>query len=179
MHPLTLLLRAQVWDARRRNFLHTITLKYQVTATCFGGRDDTVIVGGLDNTIHVYDLRNLSEVITLQGHTGARPLLCLQSPVLYKDLVGFIDVFQSCVLCILHFSADTITGLRLSPDGTQLLSNAMDNTGGLRCLIADACWSCSDFLFGHWVWGCSDLRAADTLQCASGTCSRTRRPIAS
>eukprot|EP00048_Salpingoeca_helianthica_P007401 m.109942 g.109942 ORF g.109942 m.109942 type:complete len:348 (-) comp14323_c0_seq4:24-1067(-) len=82
----------KVWDARRRNYLHTISTKYQVTATCFGGRDDTVIVGGLDNTVHVFDLRNLGEVITLAGHT------------------------------------DTVTGVRLSPDGTQLLTNGMDNT---------------------------------------------------
>ena len=67
--PLTAL--RQVWDARRRSYLHTISTKYPITSTCFGGRDDTVIVGGLDNTIHVYDLRNLGEVITLRGHTGA------------------------------------------------------------------------------------------------------------
>lgn len=83
----------KVWDARHRNCNKTINTKFPVTAACFGGRDDTVIAGGLDNTIHVYDLRNsAAELFTLSGHT------------------------------------DTVTGIRLSPDGTQLLSNAMDNT---------------------------------------------------
>jgi Prp8 binding protein len=51
-----------------------------------------VYSGGLDNAVHVWDLRKGSKAFSMAGHT------------------------------------DTVTGLRLSPDGHFLLSNAMDNT---------------------------------------------------
>lgn len=44
------------------------------------------------------------------------------------------DLRKTDVLYTLRGHADTVTGLRLSPDGSYLLSNAMDNSGwGLHC----------------------------------------------
>ena len=55
--------------------LLVLSFHVQVTAVAFGGRDDTVIAGGLDNCAHVFDLRNLAEIFKLEGHTGEHRLV--------------------------------------------------------------------------------------------------------
>ena len=53
---------------------------------------DTVITGGLDNMVKVWDTRKMAVLYEMSGHTN------------------------------------TVTGLKLSPDGNHVLSNGMDNT---------------------------------------------------
>jgi len=59
----------KIWDSRKRNFVHSLANKYQVTATCYGATEHQVITGGLDNVIKVWDLRNQSIAFSLEGHT--------------------------------------------------------------------------------------------------------------
>eukprot|EP00877_Chromochloris_zofingiensis_P009724 jgi/Chrzof1/5004/Cz15g08070.t1 len=82
---------AKVWDMRSKRSVQTLPNKYPVTAVAFADAGDQVYAGGLDNNIHVWELRKTAVSMTLKGHN------------------------------------DTVTGLRVSPDGTHLLSNAMDN----------------------------------------------------
>lgn len=76
---------------RSKRSVQTLPNKYPVTAVAFADAGDQVYAGGLDNNIHVWELRKTAVSMTLKGHN------------------------------------DTVTGLRVSPDGTHLLSNAMDN----------------------------------------------------
>eukprot|EP00271_Cylindrocystis_brebissonii_P017109 TRINITY_DN430_c1_g1_i1.p1 TRINITY_DN430_c1_g1~~TRINITY_DN430_c1_g1_i1.p1 ORF type:complete len:364 (-),score=43.11 TRINITY_DN430_c1_g1_i1:384-1475(-) len=83
---------AKLWDMRQRGCLQTFAEKYQVTSVAFSDAADKVYCGGIENVIHVWDLRKGEVVLELPGHT------------------------------------DTLTGLAVSPDGSYLLSNAMDCT---------------------------------------------------
>eukprot|EP00039_Didymoeca_costata_P025431 m.13292 g.13292 ORF g.13292 m.13292 type:complete len:338 (-) comp4829_c0_seq2:2345-3358(-) len=66
----------KLWDSRRRNFLHSLANKYQVTAACYAATANQVITGGLDNVIKVWDTRKLDVAISMVGHkdtiTGLR-----------------------------------------------------------------------------------------------------------
>lgn len=53
-----------------------------------------------------------------------------------ENVVKVWDLRKEEVAMTLKGHADTVTGLALSPDGTHLLTNAMDNT--LR--VRPACW---------------------------------------
>lgn len=84
---------ARVWDLRSKRSVRTFTEKYQILAVEFAEAGDQIYTGGIENVVHVWDLRQSEEAaLRLPGHS------------------------------------DSITGLRLSPDGSHLLSNAMDNT---------------------------------------------------
>lgn len=41
----------KIWDPRKRNAVHTLDNKYQVTAVCFNDTGEYVISGSLDNEI--------------------------------------------------------------------------------------------------------------------------------
>lgn len=45
------------------------------------------------------------------------------------DFVQVWDLRKNDILYRLRGHTDTVTGLQLSPDGSYLLSNSMDNTG--------------------------------------------------
>ncbi|GFR43186.1 hypothetical protein Agub_g4178 [Astrephomene gubernaculifera] len=90
----------KLWDMRVKKSVQTLRGSFPVCAVAFADAGDQVFSGGLDNTIKLWDLR------TQGGSSGeaAEPVLLLKG------------------------HSDSVTGLRLSPDGTHLLSNAMDNT---------------------------------------------------
>lgn len=96
---------AILWDARARQSVASIYHDYQVTAVCLSPDGKTVYTGGIDNTIRRFDLR-----CGARAGWDADALSNLDTP----DLV-------------LEGHSDTITGLALSPDGANLLSNAMDS----------------------------------------------------
>ena len=60
----------KLWDARCRNFLHSLVSKYQVTALTFDGTGEQVVSGGIDNNLKVWDLRKLDIMYEMVGHTG-------------------------------------------------------------------------------------------------------------
>jgi Prp8 binding protein len=67
----------KIWDTRRRNYVHSLANKYQVTAACYGGSSNQIITGGLDNVIKVWDVRKLAVEISLEGHTDTVTSLSL------------------------------------------------------------------------------------------------------
>lgn len=60
-----------------------------------------------------------------------------------ENVVNVWDLRREEVSLSLEGHSDSITGMRLSPDGTHLLTNSMDNTlrcgGGLLLLLCCCC----------------------------------------
>ncbi|CAI7849611.1 unnamed protein product [Closterium sp. NIES-53] len=113
---------AKLWDMRVRGCIQTFPDKYQVTAVAFSYNGDKVYSGGIDNQIKVWDLRKAGGTSTAaraggedsaeggSGETGA----------------GGGKGAEPVMRLLGH--TDTITGMRVSPDGAYLLTNAMDCT---------------------------------------------------
>ena len=95
----------KIWDLRQKTWVQSFESKYQVTAVSFSDTAEHVYAGGVDNQVHVIDLRKKETDYDLLGHT------------------------------------DTISALALSPDGSYLLTNAMDQT--IRC------WDVRPFVQGN------------------------------
>ena len=81
---------------------------YQVTAVQFSEDASQVVSAGIDNDIKIWDLRKNAVVTDIQ----------VQSP-------GNSDFFM---MVLLQGHSDTVTGMKLSPDGAYVLTNSMDNT---------------------------------------------------
>lgn len=100
----------RVWDVRQRTPVHTVRQRFQLTSVAFSHDGSTIFSGGLDNEIKAWDLRKLGD--SFQNSDAEDQQHQQQQQPAYK-LLGHLD---------------TVTGLRVSPDGSQLLSYAMDNT---------------------------------------------------
>ncbi|XP_053959028.1 U5 small nuclear ribonucleoprotein 40 kDa protein [Anastrepha ludens] len=60
----------RIWDARKKNAIHTLETPYQVTGVCFNDTGEQVISGGIDNEIKIWDVRKQQQVLhRLRGHT--------------------------------------------------------------------------------------------------------------
>lgn len=82
----------KLWDGRVRSCQNSLQHDFPITAVALGHDNTHVYGGGIDNDIHVWDLRTQQKIYSLTGHQ------------------------------------DTITGLKISPDGNYILSNAMDHS---------------------------------------------------
>jgi Prp8 binding protein len=58
-----------IWDLRKRKSAMSFKDNYQLTAVSFNKTSDQVMVGGIENTINVWDLRRGSKYLSLMGHT--------------------------------------------------------------------------------------------------------------
>ena len=96
-----------MWDPREKHAVATIQHPWPVTALAFGAGGDVLFTGSIDNTITPYDVRQLNNNTDEDNNTAGK---------------------LSASLPPLTGHTDTITCLRLSPDGTRLMSNAQDNT---------------------------------------------------
>lgn len=67
----------KIWDTRRRYAIKSYQLKYQVTAICFDDASQSIITGGIDNDIKVWDLKNDKAPIDMCGHQDTVTSLCL------------------------------------------------------------------------------------------------------
>ncbi|KIJ57221.1 hypothetical protein M422DRAFT_148861 [Sphaerobolus stellatus SS14] len=69
-----------VWEGGTDGNKHPVA-EFQIgcpaTAVCWGADGNSVYVGGLDNEIHVYDLRKQARVYSLTGHTDTVASLAL------------------------------------------------------------------------------------------------------
>lgn len=101
----------KLWDSRKRYAVQTYDNGYQVTAVCYNDTAECVITGGLDNELKVWDIRKKEILYRLRGHTDTMLVILL-------SLEFFV------ISLFLLFS----TGIALSPDGSYILSNSMDNT---------------------------------------------------
>ncbi|KAJ1558940.1 hypothetical protein HK405_012662, partial [Cladochytrium tenue] len=98
----------RVWDARQRAPTTTLRLRFATTAVALS-RDPSarmLFAGGIDNIVRAWDLRRPPPAGVADAPGSAEPAAAF-------DMPGHLD---------------TVTGLRVSPDGAQLLSYAMDNT---------------------------------------------------
>ena len=100
--------QVKVWDRRRRQPVASLNSTYQVTAVQFSEDASQVVSAGIDNDIKIWDLRKNAVVTDIQ----------VQSP-------GNPDFFM---MVLLQGHSDTVTGMKLSPDGAYVLTNSMDNT---------------------------------------------------
>lgn len=57
-----------IWDLRKRNCAMTFKDKYQLTSVTFNKISDQVIVGGIENSINVWDLKRGGLHYSLSGH---------------------------------------------------------------------------------------------------------------
>ena len=91
---------ARVWDLRAKGAVAIFRTKLPATAVAFSADASGVFVGGLDNDLKMFDIR-----VAGGGEDDARgPSMTLRG------------------------HTDTITGVAVSPDGTHVLTNAMDGT---------------------------------------------------
>lgn len=84
----------------------TLTDAYQITTVAFSDTAEHVFTSGIENVIKAWDVRN--QKVSLFHVT------CIAE--------------ASKVVMSMAGHSDTVTGLQLSPDGTHLLTNSMDNT---------------------------------------------------
>ncbi|CAH7676391.1 WD40-repeat-containing domain protein [Phakopsora pachyrhizi] len=82
----------RIWREEDKDCIDLFELGYPLTAVEWSSDGQQLFVGGLDNDIHCFDLRNKKVSLSLRSHT------------------------------------DTIAGLKLSPDGSFLLSAGFDDT---------------------------------------------------
>lgn len=57
-----------IWDLRKRRCALSFKEKYQLTAVCFNIASDQVMVGGIENSINVWDLRSGQLHYSMLGH---------------------------------------------------------------------------------------------------------------
>ncbi|KAJ3209001.1 U5 small nuclear ribonucleoprotein [Dinochytrium kinnereticum] len=89
--------------------------------------------GADDNTIRLWDLRSKFPVKTFQDRFQVTSTAWSEDASIVfsggiDNEIKAWDLRKNEIVYTLQGHLDTITGLRLSPDGNSLLSNAMDNT---------------------------------------------------
>lgn len=129
-----------VWDAETGQRLkkmreHTAL----VNSCCTARRGPTLVSGSDDTTARCWDLRVRGSTATLPHKYAVTSVAMADpganSPHPHQVITGGLDntirvwdLRKNEVLLTLQGHTDTITGLRLSPDGSYVLSNAMDNS---------------------------------------------------
>ena len=96
---------------------------------------DMVLTGSNDASVRVWDLRHKKSVITLQDKFSILSVVftrqnhsqCFSAGI--DNLIKKWDLRKpEKPLIVLRGHTDSVTSLQLNPDGTQILSNSMDNT---------------------------------------------------
>ena len=70
----------KLWDARQKKPSCTMEQDYQITAIAYAKDGNSIFTGGIDNTIHVWDVRQLnsaSDNMIMKGHTDTITCLSL------------------------------------------------------------------------------------------------------
>jgi len=105
-----------------------------VNSCCPARRGPQLIVSGSDDsTVKLWDVRVKSSLHTLHsGFPVTSVCFSDQSDLVYSagvdNEIKVWDLRKKEIVMTLEGHTDTVTGLRLSPDGNFLLSNAMDQT---------------------------------------------------
>lgn len=58
-----------IWDARQKDALEYLETELPITAVALSEAGNEIYSGGIDNTIHVWDLRKKAVVYSMAGHT--------------------------------------------------------------------------------------------------------------
>jgi len=127
-----------VWDAETGHRIRKLRDHTSfVNSCCPARRGPTIVSGSDDTTARMWDSRVRGSVSVLPhkyaitsvalGDSGtANPHQVLTGGL--DNDIRVWDLRKNDVLFSLRGHTDTITGLRLSPDGSYVLSNAMDNS---------------------------------------------------
>lgn len=95
---------------------------------------EIVVSGSDDHTVKIWDPRS-KEAVTSFEHDYQVTSVCFSDAgdTVYSagidNVIKVWDVRKNQTAYTLEGHQDTVTGLRLSPDGSYMLSNSMDNTG--------------------------------------------------
>ena len=94
----------KMWDLRQKKCVFSVMDGFPVTAVAFGADGLNVYTAGIEEVVKQWDVRTASSNANGDANGAPAPLMTLKG------------------------HADTITGLRLSPDGSKILSNSTDGT---------------------------------------------------
>ena len=111
-------------------------------SVCFNDTTDCVFSGGLDNDIKVHGIHVscFHKIIDCSCNCDA----CILTHQVW-------DLRQAEFAYKMAGHADSITGLRLSPDGSYLLSNSMDSSGVYQKPNISASYTFDKIVFkGKW-----------------------------
>lgn len=98
-------------------------------------RGPEIVVSGSDDcTVKVWDPRSKDAVSTFENEYQVASVCFSEAgDMVYSagidNTVKVWDVRKNQVAYTMEGHLDTVTGMRLSPDGSYLLTNSMDNTG--------------------------------------------------
>ena len=68
---------ARLWDTRVRGEVGRFDDDYQITAVAYANDGNVVYTGGIDNSIHAWDVRQMHKSMTMKGHTDTITCLSL------------------------------------------------------------------------------------------------------
>lgn len=125
---------AAVWDAFSGTRIRRFRGHSSFVNSCCPAKDEPYVVTGSDDgTIKIWDQRRRRFVNSLANKYQVTSVCYGQTSetIITAGLDNVVKVWDTRNLSVLHEMkghTDTITGLRLSPDGNFVLSNAMDNT---------------------------------------------------
>jgi len=125
----------RVWDIQKSKELKMMKEHEAFVNTCCPIQQGAplIVSGADDGCLKIWDLRNKSSSQTIWTH---HPVTAVSSAsnieIVYSggidNVIKMWDLRKGEVVQTLFGHTDIITGLRISPDATHLLSNSMDNT---------------------------------------------------
>ena len=130
----------KLWDLRVRRCVHSCVSRFPVTAVAVADAGDAVYAGGLDNEVHVWDLRTQEVSMTLSGHTDTITGLAVSSDgahVLSNSMDCSLRVWdvrpyapaQRCTKVLkghLHNFEKTLLRCAWSPDDKKVTAGSAD-----------------------------------------------------
>jgi len=124
----------RAWDAQTGEAMRNIKCSEIVNSCCPQRFNSDILVCGLDNgCLTIWDLRVNGPVQTIQGQYPVTAVVFAQEDnAVYSggvdNCIKACDLRNKRILYTLYGHTDTITGLKVSPNGGYLLSNSMDNS---------------------------------------------------
>eukprot|EP00746_Dinoflagellata_sp_MGD_P149408 gnl/MRDRNA2_/MRDRNA2_81441_c0_seq1.p1 gnl/MRDRNA2_/MRDRNA2_81441_c0~~gnl/MRDRNA2_/MRDRNA2_81441_c0_seq1.p1 ORF type:complete len:315 (+),score=1.39 gnl/MRDRNA2_/MRDRNA2_81441_c0_seq1:51-947(+) len=123
----------RAWDAQTGEMTKKMICNTPVNSCCIQpSKADLLVSGSDDGCSRIWDLRVKEPVQTIQGKYPVTAVAFDQKDkTIYSggidNSIKVCDLRNKQVVFTLDGHADTITGLRVSPNGAYMLSNAMDN----------------------------------------------------
>lgn len=127
-----------IWDAVTGELLkrlkgHTDLVNSVCPQLKFAGGAGVLLSASDDRTLKMWDVRNKHPVFSIDLEFPATATCFSQAGDVafvgsLDDTIKAFDVRQQALAYTLEGHTDTVSGIRLSPDGSSLLSYSMDNT---------------------------------------------------